>query len=1649
MQCHARRSDDRARRDGVERLADMTAVNEYAELELSLHQGSEGCHEVELRWSDPQSHVVRAPARGHARIDVEGLLASQLDHDAYGQQLAQQVFAAPEIRRLFREARVAAASSGRMLRVQIVVGASALTLDELRWELLQDPETGARLTTSERILFSRLVYSSDWRSPSIRSRGNLRSVIAVASPTDLEAYGLEAIDVAGAIDEISGALAETSLTVLGLERPVTLVGLVDAIRDADIVYLMCHGVRGPRGNVALFLQGEDGRVCRADGADLAKRIDDLPVPPSLVILAACASAGRGTEATRPMLARTLTDSGVPAVLVFQGQISVPTARATMTRFFSELLRDGQVDRALAAARGALRERSDHWMPALFLRLRSGRLWAESPWRSVGADPEDFFRVWLDPNNLHNHCWKIIGREALCREMIEAVAEQTYRVHVLEGRGGIGKSKVLHELARRLDSEHWRVSVYLARSLTTRDAFGDCPEEQHVLLVDDAHRLDPVEIGLLVELATRHRPALTLVFSCRPHGVEPILAACGDAGLDPKAVRHRRIPNLDVAARIGLAAEALGSAHAQHAETLASCFTDSPLFITVAGRLVGDGRISIDEIRGSDSLRQLVMRRFPYGPSAGAGNPGGDGALQAVIAVVALLLPLTMKQVLEAVPAATGDPNATNAVEQLLDLGIFADVNDQLRILPDLFGSYTALSWAFPRQSSLGRIHKLWRALDERRRHNFLGNVLELMAIASPDERQALRAEIAAIWFGCVQALEGGDASTGFYLEMMAGELPSRAVELAERRTFATGNERVSLCCELVKHALQRPELDDGSLGGRGIEFLVRIAREGGSNDACDVLRELAEDKRWTEAIIGMLTDPIRDASCPKNLFGCAITIVVGDLQTRMRASAGPTQEWEMLAAHRRAADFLIAATIACHVEQRSAALGATFGTLVVDWGRWGRDHGATISEIHCWNDRAVAVLEAVDRGLAKDGDTAGLYMLRKALREHAWAAVPALAEPMFALLQKYDARLDAVDDILDVAALPHDIFVARARGRTEEGLSEGVEAIRTNAIYRLLGAAPNLARLRGLETVEAFARRIRPVTEDEILTSPVRVARFSQAWVEHTIRVLGMDVLVEALAHVWPEAPRGDAAEVRYGYAASRLDEAYGGIIVGASDSTRAVCAGHLYALLDVVQRLRAGPEAAAVILRDADDPAAVWRALQERVARLPAQEHPRLMILLHAIVETRPDLLPGLVAEVPEECATVDTLAPLLHALYARDPAEARRLAERLLLRGGEPALAVASVLALWIGGGECALLRVALRSQDALVLSRAFVAVGFWMASRPEESAEFLFDPSAPDFVPHLDALMRGFLTGHFIGESYLPRRCSHVDEWLIPVGRVFAARAIHTRGAMEFDPSAQYVMSRILRLLVDAQAPAWDRLPVALVERLLRGMVAGDALRQDTEHRGEGCLTFVVEYARRRPREAFSALLTAWRERGKSVAVYVELVGPAIRQHAEFSVRAEILDVFVDAARQERCAGGGQMDMSRAFVAARAELKPVLGTRLGADVEISEEILLDMAHLLRTLNHREVFVYAQILEDLHARAERVSPACLHRISTLLPVLDERSMDNEHWRAKPEDLTHELAWMEKILAGVRQRSVRRLLESIRGCVDRARRRAVRAIEA
>ena len=312
---------------------------------------------------------------------------------AYGQTLAAQVFADPEALAYLRAVRTAVESSDRVLRLRLLVGPTAAELHALRWELLCDPDSGAPLATSERVLFSRFMLSQDWRPVRLRPKAALRALVAVAAPTDLAEYGLAPMDLAGEVQRARDALAGIAVQVAGQEQPLTIESLDQALRQGvDILYLVAHGALSRAQGPVLFLQDDQGLVRRVAGDDLAQRIAELREPPRLLVLASCESAASGDApltlgqsplkptarpsppAPRPPWPRAWPPPGCRPSLAMQGKISMATVAAAMPCFFRELLKDGQLDRALAQARGLVRERPDAWMPALFLRLRGGRLW---------------------------------------------------------------------------------------------------------------------------------------------------------------------------------------------------------------------------------------------------------------------------------------------------------------------------------------------------------------------------------------------------------------------------------------------------------------------------------------------------------------------------------------------------------------------------------------------------------------------------------------------------------------------------------------------------------------------------------------------------------------------------------------------------------------------------------------------------------------------------------------------------------------------------------------------------------------------------------------------------------------------------------------------------------------------------------------------------------------------------------------------------------------------------------------------------------------------------------------------------------------------------------------------------------------------------
>ena len=313
-----------------------------------------------------------------------------LDPQSYGQQLFATLFD-DEVELALTQL---IQTSRPLLRIRLLFAPGAEHLHRLGWEALRGPD-GIPLTTNENILFSRYLGSRN----ALQLKQNKpfrRALVAVAAPTDLSRYDLAAIDRLREQQHAQNALRKIPTTVL---PNATLNGLMAALRDgADLLYLVCHGKVGPAGPI-LWLEDGEGRSNPVAAEQLASRVQELKSKPLLAILCSCESGGQlnhdsnlALSSAGPLLSR----AGIPAVIAFQGQLSLKTAAAMMPVLLEELLRDGVVDRALAVARGTVREHADAWRAVLYMRLKEGQLWTQD----MGLAAHEIERAWFEPETVY-------------------------------------------------------------------------------------------------------------------------------------------------------------------------------------------------------------------------------------------------------------------------------------------------------------------------------------------------------------------------------------------------------------------------------------------------------------------------------------------------------------------------------------------------------------------------------------------------------------------------------------------------------------------------------------------------------------------------------------------------------------------------------------------------------------------------------------------------------------------------------------------------------------------------------------------------------------------------------------------------------------------------------------------------------------------------------------------------------------------------------------------------------------------------------------------------------------------------------------------------------------------------------------------------
>jgi hypothetical protein len=392
-------------------------VDEYADLEIGLHRRDSVTWSVELRFSLPRTDAeTQFDSSGPLLVNIDPHELDAMDDDEeYGVALGSGLFGGA-VGAAFKTAVATSQSQGVRLRVRLIMGSSATALHGLRWETLRDPTDRSRLLTNENVLFSRYLGSQDWRPVGVRPREELTALAVVAGPSDLGSIHagrpLAPVAVDAELSRARDGLAAFSLTALPGVAAATAANMLDLVRRGfDVLYLVCHGYV-VHDEPVLLLADEQGHAAPLLGSELVGKMRDLSRLPRLVFLASCQSAGAGADrrsedaGVLAALGPRLAEAGVPAVVAMQGNISMTTAAAFTKAFFRSLDHDGLVDRAVAVARAAVFDRPDWWVPALFMRLKSGRLWYV-PGTTPGGERFDKWPS-LITDLTEAHCTPVIG-----------------------------------------------------------------------------------------------------------------------------------------------------------------------------------------------------------------------------------------------------------------------------------------------------------------------------------------------------------------------------------------------------------------------------------------------------------------------------------------------------------------------------------------------------------------------------------------------------------------------------------------------------------------------------------------------------------------------------------------------------------------------------------------------------------------------------------------------------------------------------------------------------------------------------------------------------------------------------------------------------------------------------------------------------------------------------------------------------------------------------------------------------------------------------------------------------------------------------------------------------------------------------------------
>ncbi len=319
-----------------------------------------------------------------------------------------------------------------------------------------------------------------------------------------------------------------------------------------------------------------------------------------------------------------------------------------------------------------------------------------PW----LQPEEFFRP-LSGSQLYTHAWQIVGR----REHLEGILDFLSGggpIGCVVGRGGIGKTRLLREIATRVEAQGRPVRFVTTGAELKPEHFELLPTQgQLVVIIDDAHERS--DIAAVLRAVTQRNPSAHVLIALRPYGLSLLASDIRQVGLHPTDIPRWELDDLKPDDAESLAREALGARTSETlARRLAQLTADCPLITVLAGVLIQRDQLDPACLDHEDTVRAEVLRAFR---DVLVADPitGDPSVRRAVLDAIAVFQPFR-----------TDDANFQAALADLVgvpydrtvahlrgleDAGVLLRRGSSIRVVPDLLGDVVLAEACFDERSA--------------------------------------------------------------------------------------------------------------------------------------------------------------------------------------------------------------------------------------------------------------------------------------------------------------------------------------------------------------------------------------------------------------------------------------------------------------------------------------------------------------------------------------------------------------------------------------------------------------------------------------------------------------------------------------------------------------------------------------------------------------------------------------------------------------------------------------------------------------------------------------------------------------------------------------------------------------------------------------